>query len=160
MLMLLTWTIWEQSITVTFVRFDVIWANWLLYLITIEAQFIVMLFSIVGQTKVSDLFLTRSDDNIRWKFFIWVILPRFRLESVIPKVSECPHRCGDWQPHILLKILDLSVLELCRCTTHVKKIIPQITKIAGLRDGNKEAKLTDSSFNYIIYVYLHCCQSL
>ncbi len=81
------------------------WANRSLDLITIGNA----IFQLV-RTKVADLLLTWSDDNIWWKFLIGLYSQDE--ESMIPKYSEYPHRCSDWQPHILLKT-DSFTLRSC-----------------------------------------------
>ncbi len=104
-----------------------------------------MFFSSVGQNKRGRL-VTCSDDNIRWKFWFGSYIPRRRLESVIVKYSKYPHQCSDWQLHIHLKTLDSSALEPCRNTGSQ----PRARKIN--RDGDKEVKVTDCSFNKTVHI--------
>ncbi len=105
----------------------------------------VITFSSVGQNKRGRL-VTCSDSNIRWKFIFGSYIPRRRLESVIPK-----YRCDDWQTDTLLKTFDSSALEPCRSTTpRTEDNSPQSCNSRfSNRYGDKEAKLTDCSFNQI-----------
>ncbi len=58
-------------------------------------------------------------------------------------------QCGDWQLHILLKTLDSFALEPCQLTTpRTEDNSPQSSNsMFSNRDADKEAKLTDCSFN-------------
>ncbi len=111
------------------------------------ARFIVMLRSSVGQTKVADMLLSLTI-LFRWqylvKILICVILPRRRIcDSEVQWISTSVR----WLTATHQNIRFIRAEKPCQCATHVKKIILQITAIAGFnRDGDKEAKPTDCRF--------------
>ncbi len=98
---------------------------------------------------MADLLLTCSDGNIRWKFLFGSYIPRRRLESVILKYSIHTGAVTDRLTHILLKTLDSSALEPCRSTTPRTddNSTHSCNSRFSNRDGDKEAKLMDCSFN-------------
>ncbi len=109
---------------------------------------------------MADLLLTCSDGNIRSKFLFGSYIPRHRLESVIPEYSIHTGAVADRLTHILLKTLDSSALEPCRNTTPRKEdnSAQSWNSRFSNREGDKEAKLTDCSFNsnnwkYILILY-------
>ncbi len=110
----------------------------------------VMLFPQLVRTNVADLLLTCSDGNIWWKFLFGSYIPRCRLESVIAKYSKHPHRCSDWQT-------DTHTPQNIRfiCAGAVPTHNPRNEDNSASncnsrflsRDGDKDAKITDCSFN-------------
>ncbi len=94
------------------------------------------------RTNVADLLLVQMTIHGKYSYFGHIF------QDV---ESQYPHRCVDWQPHIHLKTLDSSALEPCRSTTPCTEdnSTHGCNSRLSNRDGDKEAKLMDCSFNII-----------
>ncbi len=133
-----------------------IWAKWSLDLITIgSAIYCNVFFPQLVRTKVSDLLFTCSDDNIRWNFWFGSYIPRRRLESVIPKYCEYPHRCSDWQTDTHTP-QNISFIRTGAVPAHNPRKEDYSANNCNCRfsntDGDKDAKLTDCSFIFCHYL--------
>ncbi len=128
MLMLLTLTIWEQSITIILIC--MVWCDYdLTDLMAIGSVIYCNAFSLIwSEQKWQTCYLFRWQYPV--KILIWAIFQRYRLESVILKLCEYPHR---WLTATHQNIRFICTEEPCQCTTHVKKITPQITAIEGFK---------------------------